>query len=175
MLLDPGGPGIASRIAFALAGTTQLVEYRLGTHALFIRDDARSLHLRYGLHALCLRFTLVVTFQLARLDTGPVLPATPAGLPCVSRRKAGQPVKSHLSARTNSECNQIVLNFQRTCLMLREKIRTSAKSSLCAFARPCRTSDSGARKSPCGRFPGLPPEDQSPECRAWVGGYAPFS
>jgi len=60
MLLDPGGPGFNSRVAFALAGSTQLVSYRLGTHTLFICDEARSLHLRYGLHALCLRFTLVV-------------------------------------------------------------------------------------------------------------------
>jgi hypothetical protein len=88
VLLDPGGPEIASRIAFALAGSTQLVTYRLGTHTLFNGDEARSLHLRYGLHALCLRFTLVVTFQLTRLDTGPVSPATPAGLSYVSRREA---------------------------------------------------------------------------------------
>jgi len=36
--------------------------------------------LRCGLQTPCLRFALVVTFQLARLGTVPVL-ATPAGLP----------------------------------------------------------------------------------------------
>ncbi len=38
-----------------------------------IHDGALSLHLRCGLWSFCLRFTLVVTFQLARLDTTPVL------------------------------------------------------------------------------------------------------
>ena len=103
MLSDPGGPGFNSRVAFALAGSTQLVLYRLGTHTLFIRDEALSLHLRYGLHALCLRFTLVVTFQLARLDTGPIPLATPAGLSRASRRKipAGQValIRAHIERK----------------------------------------------------------------------------
>ena len=89
MLSDPGGPGFYSRVAFALAGSTQLVTYRLGIHTLFIRDEALSLHFRYGLQTFCLRFSLVVTFQPARLDTRPVSPATSTGLPRRLRRLPG--------------------------------------------------------------------------------------
>jgi len=49
-----------------------------------IRVEAQSLHLRSGLQALCLRFNLVVAFQLARLDTRPRSRATSTGL-CMPR------------------------------------------------------------------------------------------